>query len=209
MRPDESETVHTRWTLVERLKDTGDQDAWREFRDLYSRWILQVVLRAGLREHEAEEVAQETFISVSRHIQKFEANPGRGSFKAWLFQMVRWRIADQFRKRLPVSAGRRPEPDPTVTTPTVERVADPRDADLETLCDAEWHDQLLQKALRQLPFEVKASHYQIFHLLTVEGKSAAEVARMVGRNRTHVYLVKHRVGRILKGIVRGLETQLG
>ena len=132
-----------------------------------------------------------------------------GSFRAWLLQMARWRIQDQLRKRLPVGAGNDHASDATGTTPTVERVPDERDMDLERLCDAEWRDQLMEQAFKQLRFDVKAEQYQIFYLLTIERKSPAEVARMLGRSQAHVYVVKHRVGRILKKIVRRLEEKLG
>jgi RNA polymerase sigma factor (sigma-70 family) len=207
MQPDEKQTVCTSWTLIGRLKDADDDDAWREFYDLYSRMVLSVALKAGLRQHEAEEVVQETISSVSKHIQTLETNPARGSFRSWLLQMARWRMTDQFRKRLPIAA--RKTPHATRTTDTVERLPDLREADLEKLWDAEWLEQMMERAYKQLQFEVKAEHYQVFHLLTVEKKSAGEVARMLDRSHAHIYLVKHRVGRVLNKIVRRLEEKLG
>jgi RNA polymerase sigma factor (sigma-70 family) len=209
MRPDEQETLCTNWTLIARLKHADDQDAWRDLYNLYRRLILGVAQKSGLRPEEAGEVLQETMAAVSSHIAEFEANPGRGSFRAWLLQMVRWRITDQFRKRLPAassSIGHRS--DDTRATPTVERVPD-QEVDLERLCDAEWKHHLLERALKSLQLKVKAEHYQVYHLLTVGEKSSAEVARMLGRNQAQVYLTKHRVGRVLKKIVRQLEEKLG
>ena len=209
MKAEEEQTLRTSWTMVARLKNVEDQDSWREFYDLYSRLVVGVAHKAGLRRDEAEEALQETMSSVSNHIQDFEANPARGSFRAWLLQMARWRISDQLRKRLPIVAARGEAGEGTATTPTVERVPDGREMDLAGLCDAEWCERLREQAFKQLQFEVKAEHYQIFHLLTLEQKSTTEVARMLGRNVAQVYLVKHRVGRALKKIVRRLEQKLG
>ncbi|MSU63556.1 MAG: sigma-70 family RNA polymerase sigma factor [Pedosphaera sp.] len=209
MKPQADDTLRTSWTLVARLKNVSDHDAWREFYELYNRLVLGVALKSGLRHDEAEEVLQETMSSVSSHINDFKADPARGSFRAWLLQMARWRIKDQLRKRLPVAASGDRASDGTDRTPTVERVPDGREVDLEGLCDAEWRERLTEEAFKQLRFEAKADQYQIFHLLVVERKTPAEVARMLGRSQAHVYLVKHRVGRALKKIVRRLEEKLG
>jgi RNA polymerase sigma-70 factor (ECF subfamily) len=204
----DDETLRTSWTLVAQLKNVDHQDSWRQFFALYRRLILGVAIRAGLREQEAEDVLQETMTSVAKHIREFEADPKRGSFRAWLLKMARWRIQDQFRKRLPVAAGSAVAFDETATTPTIERVPDARKVDLERLCDAEWKEQLMKRALEDLQFEVKAEHYQIFHLVTAEQKPIAEVAGMVGRNAAQIYVVKHRVSNALRKIVGRLEKEM-
>lgn len=203
----ESETLKTRWTLVGRLKNLDDEQSWGEFDRLYRPVVLRVARRAGLREEEAMEAAQETMASVSKHIRDFVADPARGSFRGWLLTMARWRIKDQFRKRLPVAAhGDRP----TGTSPrtsTLERIADGRGVDLEELCDAEWRAWLIQQAMEALQLEVKADHYQVFYLLEVERRPIAEVAQMMGRNRAQMYVVKHRVAAVLKKLLRRLKKE--
>lgn len=208
MKP-ESETLRTSWTLVRRLKVLEDQESWDRFEGLYRRLVIGVAVKAGLREDEAEDVWQETLSSVAKHIEEFESNAARGSFRAWLLRMVRWRICDQFRKRLPVAPHHEKSADATVTTPTVDRVPDAHGVDLEALCDEEWKARLLEQASKELQLGVKAQHYQVFHLAVIEGRPLAEVARMVGCSRAQVYVVKHRVGRALSRIVKRLERELG
>jgi len=58
-----------------------------------------VALRSGLNETEAQEVVQETVISVSKHMPEFHYDRAKGSFKGWLLQMTKWRITDHLRKR--------------------------------------------------------------------------------------------------------------
>jgi DNA-directed RNA polymerase specialized sigma24 family protein len=147
--------------------------------------------------------------SVSRNIEAFEADPARGSFRAWLLQMARWRMSDQVAKRLPVVRTSCGNIDGTARTRTVERMPDWREVDLEALCDAEWRQRLEEEAFKQLQLEVSAEHYQIFYLLAVERKAPLEVAGMLGRSRAEVYVVRHRVGRKLKKIVKLLEKKLG
>src|SRR3989454_6325968 len=91
--------IPTRHSLLNRLKDLGDQTSWEDFFDTYWRLIYNVAVKAGLTDTEAQEVVQETVIAVARKIAEFKADPAYGSFSAWLMRLTRWRIADQFRKR--------------------------------------------------------------------------------------------------------------
>src|SRR2546427_3339502 len=113
MEQNSDELIPTRWSLVARLKDLGDQQSWREFFDTYSRLIRGVAIKSGLTEAEAEDVVQETIISISKSMPDFKADPQAGSFKAFLLTITRRRIADQFRKRSPGQEARLQRPDET------------------------------------------------------------------------------------------------
>src|SRR6266487_4462150 len=89
----------TRRSLIERLADWGDQVRWQEFFATYWRLIYSAARQSGLTDAEAQEVVQETVITVARNIDKLKYDPAIGSFKGWLLQITRWRTADQFRKR--------------------------------------------------------------------------------------------------------------
>ena len=90
---------HTRKSLIARLENWEDQRTWDEFYRTYWRLIYSVALKAGLREDEAWDVVQETILSIAKQSKKNIYNPEQGSFKLWLWNMTRWRINDQFRKR--------------------------------------------------------------------------------------------------------------
>src|SRR5579859_1023662 len=99
------QAIPTRYSLLSRLQDWGDQESWRDFFDTYWRLIYSVALKSGLTEAEAQDVVQETVICVAKDIQKFKRQHELGSFKAWLRQLTRWRIADQLSKRRPRATG--------------------------------------------------------------------------------------------------------
>jgi RNA polymerase sigma-70 factor (ECF subfamily) len=89
----------TRRSLLTRLKDLGDSQGWQRFSDTYSGVIRSLAVKAGCSPTEADEALQESLISVAREMPDFRYDPARGSFKAWLFCIVRRRIGDQFRRR--------------------------------------------------------------------------------------------------------------
>src|ERR1041384_2789873 len=144
-------SLATRRSLLSRLKQSNAQESWREFFDTYWRLIYTTALNARLTDSEAQEVVQETVLTVVRKIKSFHYDPAVGSFKGWLLTIVRWRIGDQFRKRpqqiqTPISrkAGE------TSGTATLERVADPGLINLDELWEEEWQRTLFDTALSRV-----------------------------------------------------------
>jgi len=56
----------TRLSLLARLKDWQDQQSWREFFDTYWKLIYSVAIQAGLSDAEAQDVVQDTLVSVAK-----------------------------------------------------------------------------------------------------------------------------------------------
>ncbi len=203
--------IPTRYSLLERLKDWGDQTSWQEFYDIYSRLLYRVALRSGLTDTEAQEAVQETVIAVARKMPQFKADPARGSFSAWLMRLTRWRIADQFRKRQDrmsgVAGNIPPGPaDDTGSTDPVYRVPDPAAPPLETIWAQEWEKNLMAAALDLVKRQVSARQYQIFDLHAVQHLSTQETAQTLKVSVASVYMAKSRVSRLLKQALKELES---
>lgn len=203
--------VPTRWTLLERLKDWEDQESWQEFFVIYSPLIHKAALGAGLTASEAQEVVQETVLSVCRNMKTFRADPKRGSFKNWLLTVTQWRIIDQLRRRPPwadLQRYRRPgeaERSTGARTATEERVADPNANALEALWQTEWDQTLTQAALERLKQLISPRQFQIFYLSVIKEQKPDDVMKTIQVNRAQVYLAKHRAGRLFRKILREIE----
>src|SRR5262249_15210204 len=158
-----SELIPTRRSLLSRLKQWDDQESWQDFFKTYWKLIYGVAVRAGLSQSEAEDVVQETIISVARQMPNFQYNPAQGSFKSWLFLITQRRITDHLRKRYRRVQTVEPEPGGTAgRTALLERIQDPANAALETIWDEEWKQQLLEAALGRVKRQVDPKHYQVF-----------------------------------------------
>ena len=197
---------HTRRSLVERLGNPDDHASWQTFFDSYGGLLYRVARAAGLTDAEAQEAVQETVITVARNVGGLRYDPAAGSFKGWLLQTARWRIADQFRLRQrhareETSA----EADDGPCTAFIDRVPDPGGLDLEAAWDAEWRRSLLEAALGRVRRQVDPRQFQIFDCYVTKGWSALRVSRELGVSLAQVYVGKHRVGALLQKIVAGLE----
>jgi RNA polymerase sigma factor (sigma-70 family) len=196
--------IATRRSLVERLADWGDQLRWQEFFDTYWRLIHSAARKSGLTDAEAQEVVQETVITVAKNIDKLKYDPAIGSFKGWLLQITRWRIADQFRKREPGNA-KRPRSTDDRLTATIERVPDSRIVDLDAVWEASWKENLFEAAVARVKKKIEPKQFQIFDCYVRKEWSAQKVAERLGVNVGQVYLARHRVGALLKKEIKALE----
>ena len=201
------DSLITRASLLGRLKNWEDAKSWEEFTQTYSRLIRAVSLKAGLTESEAKDVEQETLLCVAKTIHEFESDPARGTFKSWLLNLTRWRIADQFRRRDPAVASSAPTSDGSPTrTPTVERIPGPDNLDAEW--EIEWKRNIVETALARVGRKVKPKHLQIFDLYAMRHWPAGKVARELGVTRLQVYLVNHRLTKLMKREVDYLGRNL-
>ncbi len=177
----------TRLSLLVRMKDLGDQSGWQRFYDTYQSAIRGLARRAGLAASEADDVVQETLISVARSMPTFEYDRSKGSFKGWLFQITRRRIADHYRRKRD-----------SISIDLDLDLVPMADEQLEKQWDEEWRRSLLEQAIQSTRTLVAPAQWQMFDLIALQNWPMDRVTRLLGVNRAQVYMARMRVGNILR-----------
>jgi RNA polymerase sigma-70 factor (ECF subfamily) len=157
----------TRHTLLSRLKDWQDQSSWREFFNQYWKLIYSVAIQAGLSETEAQDVVQETVVTVAKQMPGFRYDRSKGSFRSWLCNTTRWRIQDELRKRQELerlAEEQRLE---------VDHAGTMSGSGFEEIWNQEWEQHLVSSAIERVRSRVDPREYQVFDLCTVKGWAAA------------------------------------
>ncbi len=196
--------IATRRSLVDRLANWDDQRRWQEFFDTYWKLIYSAARKSGLADAEAQEVVQETVITVAKNIDRLKYDPAIGSFKGWLLQITRWRISDQFRKREPEGV-KRPNLQDDSCTATIDRVPDSRIVDLDAVWETGWKENLLEAAIARVKRKIDPKQFQIFDCYVRKEWSAQKVAERLRVSVGQVYLARHRVAALLKKEIKTLE----
>jgi len=187
----------TRQSLLSRLKSWDDGESWREFFETYWRLIYGAATRSGLNDAEAQDVVQDTIISVAKRIEKFKYDPAVDSFKGWLLYLTRKRIALQYRRRERDRGG--PEHRPGLElTEDIQDLADPAGTDLESSWDEEWKRNLWEAAIAKAKLQASPKQFQIFDCYVVKEQPPRDVARTLGVTVAQVYLAKHRISALVK-----------
>lgn len=207
--PDSSDKalIATRATLINRLKDWEDQAGWQDFFDTYWRLIFSIATKAGLTREEAQDIVQETTLSVAKHMPTFRYDPSLGSFKSWLFNVTRCRIVDHIRRRsrLHIVHDETAEGE----TQAVNRIADPAVVDWATFWEDEWEKNVVKVAVERVKRQVDPQKFQVFDFYINKGWEPKKVADSFGIAISQVYLIKHRITEMIKAEVEriGNETK--
>ena len=197
------ELIPTRKTLLSRLRDLDDQSSWREFFETYWRLIYNVARKSGFSDAAAQDIVQETFVTLSRHMPEFHYKPEVGSFKGWLLQITRSRMIDAWRRRSSRQGDEFIPREEALSSSLLESQS--ADSGLDALWEDEWRTHVLDVALDRVKQQVDASQFQMFYLHVVQNVPALQVARRLGAKLPEVYFAKYKISARLKKEIKRLE----
>jgi RNA polymerase sigma-70 factor (ECF subfamily) len=201
------ESLPTRLSLLTRLKDWDDNKSWRRFFDTYWKLIYGAAIRSGLSDAEAQDVVQETVISVAKKIHEFKYDPAIGSFKGWLLTLTRWRIADHFRKNRRHAQAQGKTSEDTTRTSAIEALPDEANGSLEAIWDAEWQKNLMDAAIDRVKRKVNPRQYQLFDLYVIKQWPVEDLIETFQVSADQVYQAKSRVSALIRKELQSLETK--
>ena len=183
----------TRPSLLLRLRDARDQQAWSLFLELYQPVILRLAKRRGLQEADACEVTQEVLMAVAGAIERWEADPARGAFRSWLATIARNLVVNFL-----IRQGRHPRGsgDSDLNRWLEERPAP--EGEMSALFDVETKRQLFHWAADQVRAEFRETTWRAFWLTAVDDRSVSEVARELQMSVGSVYVARSRVMKRLR-----------
>jgi RNA polymerase sigma-70 factor (ECF subfamily) len=191
----------TRASLLLRLRDAEDGDAWREFVDLYAPLVYGYARKQGLQDADAADLCQEVLRAIAGAVGRLEYDPRRGAFRNWLFTVVRrklsnWREAHGNRAQGSGDTG---------THQLLEQCPAPDVSGAEW--DVEWERRLVAWACEQARRQVTEATWQAFWRTAVEGQPGKRVAADLGLSVAAVYHARSRVLARLKDLVQSVQEQ--
>jgi RNA polymerase sigma-70 factor (ECF subfamily) len=183
--------METSASLLERVRQPGDTEAWTRFVHLYTPLLSFWASRAGLPPQDADDLIQDVFTLLLEKLPAFTYDPGK-SFRAWLRTVTLNKLRERFRRAaLPVAAG-----------VDVNHVAQPDPA--EAFWETEYVQHLVAQAMRLMQAQFEPATWQACWKTAVEGKSAAEAATELGMTPGAVRVARFRVLSCLRRELDGL-----
>jgi RNA polymerase sigma factor (sigma-70 family) len=196
----------TRSSFLERLKDWADHESWRQFLSDYGRVIRAASVKAGLRDEDADDVVQDTLLSVARSIPGFVYDRSKGSFASWVCHIAKMRVIDHMRRNRGTVRGTEGGRLDFPSAPALPgHGVDSSDSPFEAKWDDLWREHLLLAGMESVRRSTSPAHYQILHMSVIDGIEESEIAQTLGINRAQVYLVRHRLGRKLRSAIEAFK----
>jgi RNA polymerase sigma factor (sigma-70 family) len=191
----------TRESLLLRVVDCADVEAWQEFAAIYRPAAYRLARRRGLQDADAEDLAQRVLVAITEKIGTWRPTSPKGSFRAWLSVVARNLIVNAVTRRGPdIGAG---------GSSVVERLNNhPSDDNADREFEEEYRRALFRLASEQVRDEFEESTWLAFWYTAVEGTTIAEVAKRLRKSEGVIYAGRSRVMRRLKEKVRKLEATI-
>jgi RNA polymerase sigma factor (sigma-70 family) len=193
----------TRASLLVRIRDGRDQDAWQQFVDLYAPVVYGFARKRGLQDADAADVMQDVLRSVAGAAGRLNYDPSRGSFRGWLYTVARNKIFNF------LEAGRHRPGHGTGDSGARERLEalEAPELGLAASWDEEYERGLAGLAMSRVQGEVQPATWQAFWQTAVEGRSAREAGEALGMSPGAVYVARSRVLARLREEVQRLQEQ--
>ena len=197
------EAPPTSASLLVRIRDGRDQEAWRQFVQVYAPVVYGFARKRGLQDADAADVMQDVLRSVAGAAARLNYDPARGSFRGWLYTVARNKIfsfLEAGRHKLGRGSG------DSGVREQLEALAGP-EWGLAESWDEEYERNLAALAMERVRGEVQPATWQAFWQTAVEGRGAREAGAALGMTAGAIYVARSRVLARLKEEVQRLQEQ--
>jgi RNA polymerase sigma-70 factor (ECF subfamily) len=177
----------TRPSLLVRLRDARDREAWGQFVEAYAPLVYAYARRRGLQDADAADVTQIVLQAVASAIRRLDYDPRRGTFRGWFFSVTRTKLSNyRAAQRRHMAAGGSTAQD------VLEAQIDPQD-DLAEWWNREYEQRLFHWAAARVRPQFAEASWRAFWATAVQGRAPQEVADELGQSVGAVYIAKSRV----------------
>jgi len=190
--------METSASLLERLRNSPDEAAWRRLDELYRPLIRRWLLRDPSLREEAEDVIQEIMGVLVRELPDFQRRRN-GSFRRWLRTVTAHRLGAFYRSRKnrPMALGF-----PLDDSPLMQ-FADPK-SELGRQWDREHDAHVMNRLMELIAPLFEATTLAAFRRVAIDGISPAQAAEELGLSLNAVLVAKSRVLSRLRQEAKGL-----
>lgn len=186
--------MDTSASLLDRLRDRADGNAWQRLVDLYTPLIRRWLRRGQLQPADADDLTQEVLAVVVRELPRFQHNQRPGAFRKWLREITRRRLNEFWRAQ---------QQTPPRAAEVLSQLADPASG-LSQLWDREHDRHVIERLLQLIQHDFAASTWRAFHRLVLEGGRPEAVAEELGVTVNSLYVAKSKVLQRLRDEASGL-----
>jgi RNA polymerase sigma factor (sigma-70 family) len=175
----------TRATLLVRLRQNRDTEAWTTFIDLYTPLVYRFCRSRGLQDADARDITQQVLAIVHKSIGKFEYDRARGRFRNWMGAVTAHEIARHLHKERRGGRG--------VGDGWGDDIAALTSAAVDPAWVEEFNSYIFQRALARIQPEFDAAVWQAFGLTWLHDVKPRDAAEQIGKPSAWVYKARYKV----------------
>lgn len=175
-------TTHT--TLLARLGDSKNPEAWDEFCARYGDLIRGFAVRQGLQPADCDDCVQDVLLKLTGSLPRFQYDPAKGKFRSYLKTVVVHAVYERFARKA------RSEKHVDIAHAAATDDADPA---VEQAWELEWRRYHLGLAMKRVEAEFSRRDIRAFEAYAVQGVAAQTVAAEMNMSVDQVYQAKSQI----------------
>lgn len=191
----------TQYSLLARLSDPSDREAWQQFADLYQPVIYRIARGRGFQDADAQDLAQQILMSVAGAIPSWKKTSAQTRFRHWLKKVT---------KNAALNALTRGPKETVAASSKLVAIQNDVfvDSELEKQIDDEHRREVYRQAAEIVQRQVQPATWDAFRRSTLLDQSAEEVSEQTGLTVGSVYVARSRVLSKLRETVAAIEERL-
>jgi RNA polymerase sigma-70 factor (ECF subfamily) len=197
-----SHPPETRESLIRRLPNAADVEAWDVFLEIYEPLLFRLARGRGMQPADAEDFVQEVLAAVVRNIERWVGNENRGSFRAWLF-CIASNLAINFLTRPKHQRLGRGDSQIARMMEEVPAVS----ADSSELFMNEYRRELFRWAAERVREQTSEKQWLAYWRTTVEDRPIAEVAEELAMSVGAIWVARSRIAKRIRETIHRHEEQ--
>ena len=194
------ELPDTRESLLLKIREPENQEAWEEFTEIYRPVVFRLAVARGLQYADAMDLTQTVFIAVADSICRWKKQDSRSRFRHWLLRVAKNATVNALKRRPFDQATGGSE----ITDQFVSRDAEGAEVAFPEL-ELEYRRQLYIQAADRVRSKVESATWKAFELTAVKGMAVEAAAQELDKSVGAVYAARSRIMNQLSVIVLKLE----
>ena len=188
----------TRDSLIVQVQNPANREAWECFSAIYRPVVYRLARTRGLQDADADDVAQQVLLAVSRAIPDWQRNNTQTRFRHWLHRIARNAILNAFTRtpKAPAIGG-------SGFMNLMHGVSQPDN--IETQIKLEYRRQVYRQAAEIVRDAIQEQTWRIFAMTIIEGNSTESVAEQMHTTIGNVHAIRSRVMRRLQIAVKNIQ----
>ena len=188
----------TRDTLLARLHDPADRQAWEQFASIYQPLVYRAALRRGLQDADAMDVSQRVLLAVSNAAHSWKEGNPKGQFRGWLS-----RVTSNVAINVIQREGKFQAAGDSDAWELLNQQAD--SPELSQMWQQERKLELFRYAAKLVSPKFTTENWQCFWRTSIENESIENVAQDLGKSVGAVYAARSRILASIRQQVASIE----
>ncbi len=182
------DTYLTSLTLLNKLRDSQNEDAWDEFVRIYRPYLYTIIRQMNVPRDDIEELMQQIFVKLWEKLPENIYDPDRAKFRTWLARITRNHVINYVNSRLRRSAYMQKLADQETIGERINRSL----AQFDAIAEREWKVYLSNLALEKISEQFSGKAIEVFRM-SLKGMDAKTISAEMNLKESTIYVMRKRV----------------